>query len=303
VKPLWLLVVACLLTTVSQAQSIRPILDSSSAGDDALVRVRELYGAALYEEALATLPAMPETGQEDDVDRYRMLCLLALGRTAEAERTVEKALARNPAFSVFPSEVSPRVVQFLNDVRKRVLPARVEALYARARTDYDERRYVEAVNHFTTVLELLSDPEVGAIGKLADLRIVAEEFRKLAYERLPQNVQASLSTTSPDLDVPDLDRIYTRLSPNVEPPIEVSRVLPPWHPPKEEAWKRVRGVIELTIDKRGRVEDVQVLERLAPFYDGALVAAARKWTFKPATLFGHPVRYRHLIEIRMGPTS
>ena len=303
----WFLLLAIAVTPAAQtspAASAAPAQATlETPAQDTLARIRGLYGSAHYEEALASLPAMPLPGQEDDVDRYRMLCLLALGRTAEAEQAAERALVRNPGFAVFPREVSPRVVDFLRDVRKRVLPMRAESLYARARADFDERRYVEAASRFTIVLELLSDPDVASIGKLADLRVVSEEFRRLSLERLPESTRSSLLDTTDAIEMMDPDRIYTRLSENVKPPVEISRPMPAWSPPKGEEWKRVRGVIEVTIDKRGRVEDAQMLERLAPFYDSLLVAAARKWTFRPATLFGQAVRYRHLVEVRMGPTN
>jgi hypothetical protein len=292
-----------LLTLLAPVQSSLEQSPTLTPPQSSLARVRALYGAAQYEEALASVPPMPEPGEEDDFDRYRMLCLLALGRTAEAERAAERALVRNPGFAVLPREVSPRVVDFLQDVRKRVLPLRVESLYARARGDFDDRRYVEAVSRFTLVLELLSDPDVASIARLADLRVVAEEFRRLALERLPESTRSSLMEKPDVVEMMDLDRVYTRLSPNVKPPLEISRPMPAWSPPKGEEWKRVRGVVEVTIDKRGRVEDATLLERLAPFYDTQLLTAARTWTFRPATLFGQPIRYRHLVEIRMGPTN
>jgi tetratricopeptide (TPR) repeat protein len=295
-------ILAALFVTFSPATPIAQT-DFDRAIQDPLVRVRGLYGAAEYEEALASLPAMPQPGQEDDVDRYRMLCLLALGRMGEAEQAAERALVRNPGFAVLPREVSPRVVDFVREVRQRVLPMRAESLYARARADFDERRYVEAASRFTLVLDLLSEPDVASIGKLADLRIVAEEFQRLSYERLPEGTRSSLVGATDAVEMVELDRLYTRLSPNVKPPLELSRPMPVWSPPRGEEWRRVRGVIEVTVDKQGRVEDAQMLERLAPFYDPVLVAAARKWTFRPATLFGHPVRYRHLIEVRVGPTN
>jgi tetratricopeptide (TPR) repeat protein len=297
----FLLTLTLLAAPAPQSQTVRATLDATA---DPLIRARTLYGAAQYEDALASLPTNPEHGQEDDVDRYRMLCLLALGRTAEAEQAVERALTRNPTFSVFETEVSPRVTEFFRDIRKRVLPLRAESLYLRGRADYEDRHYVDAVTKFTMVLELLSDPEVASTGKLADLRLVTEEFRKLARERLPESLRsdASIGLTNGG-EYYAADRIYTRLSANVTAPVELSREMPAWNPPPDQAWRTFRGVIEVTIDARGRVEDARMIERLAPFYDTVLVDAARRWVFKPAIRAGQAVRFRKEIEIVMRPAN
>ncbi len=290
-----------LLAPADQGQELRVSLETYQSP---LARARALYAAAAYEEALTSLPAMPEPGQEDDVDRYRTLCLLALGRTAEAERALERALIREPAFRMIEGDVSPRVIEFFREVRRRVLPVRAESLYARARADFENREYRSAVETFTVVLDLLSDPEVASVGKLSDLRLVAEEFRKLARERLAADPASGLvEQVAPALDRAAGDRIYTRLSTNVKPPVEIERDLPQWNPPRDQAWRTFRGVIEVTVDRNGRVEDARMLERIAAFYDTALVEAARKWRFEPARRSGVPVRFRHHIEVVLRPAS
>jgi protein TonB len=55
----------------------------------------------------------------------------------------------------------------------------------------------------------------------------------------------------------------------------------------------VEGVVklEITVDESGRVTAVRVLKGLGFGLDEAAVAAARQWTFKPATKCGKPVSY------------
>jgi protein TonB len=55
----------------------------------------------------------------------------------------------------------------------------------------------------------------------------------------------------------------------------------------------VEGVVklEVTVDENGRVTAVRVLKGLGFGLDESAVAAARQWTFKPATKCGKPVSY------------
>ena len=54
-----------------------------------LAEVRELYAAASYEEALAAIDTLEAPNQIEAVEQLRALCLLGLGRTKEAERSLE----------------------------------------------------------------------------------------------------------------------------------------------------------------------------------------------------------------------
>jgi TonB family protein len=76
----------------------------------------------------------------------------------------------------------------------------------------------------------------------------------------------------------------------VKEPVVVSRV-PPTYP--EEARKnRVQGrvVLEAVIDERGSVTTVEAVESPDPMLTDAAIEAVRKWTYKPATLKGKPVK-------------
>src|SRR4029434_2382234 len=69
---------------------------------DALNAARDLYASAAYEDALAVLNRVSETSRPADearaVSQYRAFCLLALGRTAEAERAIETMITRHPTY-------------------------------------------------------------------------------------------------------------------------------------------------------------------------------------------------------------
>jgi len=64
-----------------------------------------------------TLPSRAGT-----IEEYRAFCLLALGRTAEAERAMEAVVAAAPSFRPTDADLSPRVRAVFSDVRRRTLP-------------------------------------------------------------------------------------------------------------------------------------------------------------------------------------
>ena len=83
--------------------------------------------------------------------------------------------------------------------------------------------------------------------------------------------------------------IYTGGDANVTPP-EIVRPALPSEPPPHIAAERI-GVLELTIDATGSVEQVRLLSRANRYHERMLVSAAKAWQFEPATKDGQPVRY------------
>ena len=65
-----------------------------AAGDqNALNAARDLYASAAYEDALAVINRVPEASSPPDearvLSQYRAFCLIALGRTSEADRAIQ----------------------------------------------------------------------------------------------------------------------------------------------------------------------------------------------------------------------
>src|SRR5829696_954065 len=85
-----------------------------TAQDDRLGTARDLYASAAYEEALAELARLPSTTATSTIARevgaYRAFCLVALGRTSEAQQAVESLVRTDPLLSIdqFP-DASPRI--------------------------------------------------------------------------------------------------------------------------------------------------------------------------------------------------
>src|SRR5262245_43594552 len=110
-------VVAMGLTLPCAAQ-----LDGPTPPGGPLNTAKDLYASARYDEALSVLNGL-RIGDAVDrraVEQYRSLCLLALGRPAEAETAIAAVVKEDPTYRPSDSE-SPRVRTMFTDVRKRLL--------------------------------------------------------------------------------------------------------------------------------------------------------------------------------------
>src|SRR6185503_2392006 len=80
---------AAFLRTVSLAALSLFLAAPAGAAPD-LANVRELYASASYAEALEVLGSLESTDNTEVIEQYRALCLLGLGRTADAEKALER---------------------------------------------------------------------------------------------------------------------------------------------------------------------------------------------------------------------
>jgi TonB family protein len=265
------------------------VLAQAPAGDGArapVEEVRRLYGAAAYEDALARLSALDGSEDTNLLDQYRALCLIGLGRVADADQALERIVLRSPMFQIGEGEASPDFLARFAAVRRRVLPIAAHRMYARAKTAFEVKEHEAAAASLREIL-LVLDPEAIAVSvDLANLRQLAEGLLRLTDAELAASTRT----------------VYSALDSDVTPPVEIDRAMPAWNPPAEHAWRWFRGVVQVVVDERGNVERAQLLQSVAEFYDAALVQAARGWRFQPARRDGQPVKYRKLIDITMRPT-
>src|SRR3989441_11563668 len=202
-------------------------------GEDSLAAARDLYASAAYEDALAVLNRLPQSNQPFEearaVDQYRALCLMALGRTAEAERAIEAVIAGDPSYSP-ATDVSPRVRATFSDVRRRVLPVIIQQTYSSAKAAFDRKEFAVAASAFTQMLVMMTDPDVeAAAGKppLSDLRMLAAGFRDLAATAAPPPPPPPPADPVPvPPPAPVVPRVYTAGDANVVPPIPIQQQLP-----------------------------------------------------------------------------
>jgi tetratricopeptide (TPR) repeat protein len=264
---------------------------------------KELYAQASYEDALAQLNRINDAEVANQVDQYRALCLLALGREREAQASLERIVVREPLYVVKADDASPKLVTLFQQVRQRTLPAAAKELYAKARASYDARRFAEARPVFEQMLAVLKETTAGDTDSgIADLKQLGEGFLKLTDAELkPAAPPPPASPPPPARPLPVVPRVYTSGDSSVVPPVETLREMPAWNPPYSLEKTTFTGTLQIDIDERGAVERAIIVESIAPGYDGRLLAATRTWKFQPAMKDGIAVKYRKSIAISLRP--
>jgi TonB family protein len=298
-KRVALVVAACVLAGASVL---------ASPEQDQFASARDLYASANYEEALNVLNRLRGTqrglAEELAIQQYRAFCLLALGRSADAEQTIEALVALEPTYQPSDADVSPRLRVVFADVRRRVLPPLVQRRYAEAKGAFDRKDYAAAVEGFDNVLRVLGDPELAktaAQPPLADIRTLAAGFHDLSVAATtpppappaPEPVASPVTQPAP-MAMPAANRIFGADDLEVVPPGIVTQTLPAF---PQNVRTGARGVLEVVIDEAGQVESAVMRVPLSPLYDGSAVSAARNWKFRPATVQGVPVKFRKMVQV------
>lgn len=273
------------------------------AADD-LTSARDLYAAAEYEDALQLLNKLrlANHGPEDTraIEQYRAFCLLALGRSTDAEQAIAAVVIAEPTYQPSADE-SPRVRTAFSDVRRRMLPVIIQEKYAAAKMAFDQKNFIAAAIGFKQVLDAMNDPDLGPAAKqppLSDLRTLASGFHDLAASAVPALPPAAPITPQtvamPLPSLPAAPRIYTADDPFVIAPVTIQQSLPPF---PSNVLVAGQGILEVIIDEAGRVESAIMRVPVSPRYDRVAVAAAKSWKFRPAMLSGRPVKYRKMVQI------
>jgi hypothetical protein len=283
-----------------------------SAGN--LAAAKALYASGDYEEALSNLASPKPDDSPDEVDEYRSLCLLALGRTVDAQHSLESLVTRSPMFKMSEADVSPRLVTIFHDVRKRLLPTTVRDLYDKAKANFEQGHYEAAKPQFEQLMVLLADDDLaGNAAALADLKMLSDGFLKLTTAQLAaKNAAAAPPTPAPKPTpatpaenasqvVPIADRVFSIEDKEVTAPVEVSCPVPEWHPANATQLREYRGFLRIVIGIDGKVETSALVVPAHPAYDPLLLAAVKDWQFKPALREGQPVKYQKMIPIVLKP--
>lgn len=287
---------------------------SVRAADDALAAARNLYASAAYEDALALLERLPPAATATDtfaVHQYRAFCLLALGRTTEAQSAIEAVIIADPLYHPSDGDVSPRVRTAFTDVRRRLLPSLVQQEYAQAKAAFDRKEFGDSARGFNRVMKVLADPDLGAAANqppLSDLRTLAGGFQELSAQAAAPPPLATVAVAAPVTAVPQQPinpprpemQIFDATDRRVVPPLPIRQELPAYN-------SRVpaisSGSIEIVIDERGNVEKATMKASVNPMYDRLAVNATRSWRYQPASVDGTPVKFRKVIQITVKPPA
>ena len=291
------------LTVALMAGRATPAL----AQEGPLAVARDLYASARYDEALAMLNGVRQQESANpinirSIEQYRSLCLLALGRGAEAEAAIAVVVASDPMYQPTETEASPRVRTAFSEVRQRQLPDIARTRYASAKSSFDRKDYPSAEQQFRELLRLIDDPDMG--GRLGDLRMLVTGFVDLSAAAAappppepksePRREEAPAPAPAPV--APDPQKVFSSDDEGITPPTAIRQDVP--RVPMQVANQtRERGILEVTIDEQGRVIAATIRLSLHPIYDSQILVAARDWKYSPATLNGRPVKFHKTIQI------
>ena len=89
-------------------------------------------------------------------------------------------------------------------------------------------------------------------------------------------------------------RVYNETTPGIVMPTVVTRENPQYTRAALQASLAGDAAVDVTVDADGRVRDVLLVKSVDAVHglDGAAVATAGRWVFKPGTLDGQPVPVR-----------
>jgi hypothetical protein len=293
--------VTALLMMSAPLTGAHGIAGAAADDQDQLAAARDLYSSAAYEDALTVLSGLSETNRPVDekraIEQYRALCLLALGRSGEAEKAIEVVVTGDPMYRP-TAETSPRLRSAFSEVRRRVLPSVIQQQYTRAKAEYDRKEFAPAAAEFNKVLAMLDDPDVAAAPSpaLTDLKTLAGSFKDLAVSATPPPPPPPPPTPVELPAAPKPIKVYTPEDTEVVPPVPLRQDLPPF--PGITPVTR-QGYLEVTIDETGVVQSAMMLVPLSALYDPLALAAARNWRYRPAMLNGTPVKFRKSIQITL----
>jgi hypothetical protein len=282
---------------------------------DALTAAKDLYASAAYEEALAALAGIDEASPEiaRAVDQYRVSCLYALGRKAEAEEVAELLIQREPLVQL--DDAAPRIEAMFQDVRKRLLPRVIRAEYKIAKAAITEKDPARAKPHLVAARNMIDEAEKIGVRDdgLTDLQVLVDGFLDLVDTAVAEQIQPAPSTTvtgassqsaQGERELATQSRAVTAVygpeDQGVVPPSIVHQGVPQI---PSDLVRFVaapgRGVLEVVIDESGAVQATTMRRSLHPIYDAMVVTASRAWRYTPATKDGVPVKFRRTIVINL----
>jgi TonB family protein len=194
---------------------------------------------------------------------------------------------------------SPRMAALSTSGRDKVLPDVVKSTYAEAKAAHEAMRHAVAASGFARVIELIDSLPEDEQAPLADLRVLANDYRDLNLAR----AEPAPPSEAPERPAPEQATTAAPRAPGAfVPPVPINERLPVWAP--NDAQTRLstfEGLLRLDIGEDGRVRGAEMVRPSHPAYDVAILQAAKNWVYRPATQAGQPIASRKEIRIRLVP--
>ena len=264
-----------------------------AAAQESLQQVKDLYASAAYEDALGVLSRIQSPEQRLEIERYRVFCLIALERTAEAETAIKGILEDDPLYS--PEEAAPRVIELFKRVKRQATPQLARALYSEGKSAMDHKENDEAIRRFEQLLQLTDDAEIRDGVLVSELRLLAAGFLDLARAVPAPQPDAPAAASPGSLAVPARNAVLT-------PPVPVRQDLPRWIPyDAVSKTAEYKGAVKVTISVDGKVDAAEIITPTDRQYDRLLLNAARAWVYEPAMRDGVPIPSEKIVSIHLRP--
>jgi protein TonB len=174
---------------------------------DELGGAKTLYVNASYEEALTVLDK--QAGAADasgtkaaEIQFYRALCFIALGRTPEADQAIALSVSADPFSVPDTSELAPRVASVFTAARARLIPEAARAALAEGRQLMQKGDAAGANRRFEAVTKLLSEPGLAGRADLIDLTLAATAFSELTKAQMAAAAAAAAAVVPVPQPVP-----------------------------------------------------------------------------------------------------
>jgi len=284
-----------------------PWLSAAAAAQNDLGEAKAKYEEAAYEDALTTLTKASASTTADRVqlEQYRALCLIALGRISEAERAVAALVDADPTYVPPSSVASPRVLAMIAEIRRKELPGVARRVLDSGRAAYEAKDIPRAQRQFDLLLKLLDDPIMEGRPEREDLLAVARGFSTLLVAAPAPRPPAA------ETERPAAPPAAAAATPPAAPAVStfvpasvIQESLPIWTPPNPAvARNEYNGAVKVRIGADGRVKAATIDRPTHPAYDTALLNTARSWLYKPATQNGTPIESERVIAVRLRPLA
>ena len=280
-----------------------PWLSAAAAAQNDLGEAKAKYEEAAYEDALTTLTKASASTTADRVqlEQYRALCLIALGRISEAERAVAALVDADPTYVPPSSVASPRVLAMIAEIRRKELPGVARRVLDSGRAAYEAKDIPRAQRQFDLLLKLLDDPIMEGRPEREDLLAVARGFSTLLVAAPAPRPPAAETErpAAPPAAPPAPAAVSTFV-----PAAVIQETLPIWTPPNPSvARNEYNGAVKVRIGTDGRVKAATMDRPTHPAYDTALLNTARSWLYKPAMQNGTPIESERVIAVRLRPLA